>query len=225
MLHKNFDYFIMKIPVNIHNDTKSIISKNIAIFIPEKFVIHEQMIVEEYHFVIFHSTPPPITIDNIQYLFQKGSITCMTPGKKILVHPYVNPSQSKYMTICINKEFFEKVYKRLGIEGKPSFMKINNKYSQQLLEAIQSLIFEILNYEETNRLMIESLENRIAIQLMRDSELITKESSNYNDIYIQYVQCAIKYIESHYSSNIKNDKRNWKYTFKSSTIHIFFIAF
>ncbi|HKM01744.1 MAG TPA: AraC family transcriptional regulator [Sedimentibacter sp.] len=202
-MYKNFDYFIKKIPVNIHNDTKSIISENIAIFIPDKFVLHEQMIVEEYHFVIFHSTPPPITIDKKQYLFQKGSITCMTPGKKIIVHPFSNPSQSKYMTICINKGFFEKVYKRLGLEGKPVFVKINNKYSQQLLEAIESLIFEILNYEETNQLMIESLEYRIAIQLMRDSELIPTESSNYNDIYIEYVQCAIKYIETHYSSNIK----------------------
>ena len=28
-----------------------------------------------------------------------------------------------------------------------------------------------------------------------------------------------------YSSNIKNDKRNWKYTLKRSAIHIFFTVF
>ena len=32
-MQNNFDYFIEKIPVNIHNHTKSIITTNIAIFV------------------------------------------------------------------------------------------------------------------------------------------------------------------------------------------------
>lgn len=202
-MSKSFDYFIKKIPINIHNNTKSIISNHIAIFIPEKFVINEQMKVEEYHFVIFHSTPPKITIDNKQYQFKKGSIICMAPGDEILVHSLDNPIQTKYMTICVNKEFFEKLYKQVGVEDNPLFNKISNTYSAQLLDSIESLIFELLNYEETNSLMIESLENRLVIQLMRDSQLKLNESLRYNQINMGYVQKAIKYMETYYSSNIK----------------------
>lgn len=202
-MRKSFDYFVKKIPVNIHNNTKSIISNNIAIFIPEKYVVNELMKVEEYHFIIFYSTPPPITIDNKEYLFQKGSIICLTPGGEIFVHPLDNSSQIKFMSICVNKEYFESVYKQLGFEDIPMFRKLSNTYSHQLLDAIESLIFEILNYNAINQLMIESLENRVAIQLMRDSELELKESSIYNEMHIGYVQNAIKYIETYYSSNIK----------------------
>ncbi|HBI57362.1 MAG TPA: hypothetical protein DDY38_11100, partial [Firmicutes bacterium] len=94
---KNFDYFIEKIPVDIHNNTKSIISTNIAIFVPEKFVIEKKMIVEEYHFVICYTTPPAATIGLISYQFKKGSLICMAPGDNILVHPFKDSSPVKYV--------------------------------------------------------------------------------------------------------------------------------
>lgn len=200
---KGFDYFVKKIPVNIHNNTKSIIGDNIAIFIPEKFVMNEQMKVEEYHFVIFYSTPPSLTINKKQYQFKKGSIICMSPGDVIMVHSFDKPSIAKYMTVCVNKEFFERVYNQLGLNGIPLFKKVNYIYSHQLLTALETLIFEILNYEKINQLMIESLEKHIAIQLMRDSLLELKELSNCNKIHNGYVQNAIEYIETYYSSNIK----------------------
>ena len=202
-MDKNFDYFVKKIPDSIHNNTKSLISDNIAIFIPEKFVTNQLMKVEEYHFVIFYSTPPPITICEKQYKFKKGSIIFMSPGDEILVHPFDTPIHAKYMTICVNKEFFETSYKQLGIEGRPLFKKVNSIYSNQLLDAIESLMFELLNYGKINPIMIESLETRLVIQLMRDSELELKELSNDNNIDMGYVKDAIKFIETYYSSNIK----------------------
>jgi AraC-like DNA-binding protein len=202
-MNKNFDYFVKKIPDGIHNNTKSLISEHIAIFIPERFVINQLMKVEEYHFVIFHSTPPPVSICGKQYQFKKGSIIYMAPGDEILVHPFDKPIPAKYMAICVNKEFFEKGYKQLGVEGRPLFKKINSTYSNQLLDAIDSLVFELLNYGELNPLMIECLETRLLIQLMRDSGLKLKELSNNTKIDMGYVQNAIKFIETYYSSNIK----------------------
>ncbi|MFA6694866.1 MAG: hypothetical protein WCS44_08575, partial [Bacillota bacterium] len=66
-MRKNFDYFVKKIPVNIHNNTKSIVTSHIAIFIPENFVIDKLMYVEEYHFVICFTTPPRVTIRSKEY--------------------------------------------------------------------------------------------------------------------------------------------------------------
>lgn len=44
-LKKDFDYFVKKIPINIHNNTKSIITSRIAVFMPEDFVIAKKMYV------------------------------------------------------------------------------------------------------------------------------------------------------------------------------------
>lgn len=201
-VRKNFDYFLRKIPVNIHNNTKSIITSRIAIFIPENFVIDKKMYVEEYHFVICFTTPPRATIKAKEYQFKKGSLICMSPGDDILVHPLNSSSPAKYMTVCVNKEFMQNIYLQTGGEGKLSFKKPNNTYSHQLLQGVEALIYEVLNYEDTDPLMIESLENRVAIQLLRDSNsefhAIGYNNQNLQDI----VKKAIKYIETYYSSNI-----------------------
>jgi AraC-like DNA-binding protein len=201
-MRKNFDYFVKKIPVNIHNNTKSIITSRIAIFIPEKFVIDKKMYVEEYHFVICFTTPPRATIRSKEHQFKKGSLICMTPGDDILVHPLSSSSPAKYMTVCVNKEFMQDIYLQTGGEGNLSFKKPNNTYSHQLLEGIEALIYEVLNYEETNPLMIKSLETRIAIQLLRDSNSEFNATGHNKQNLQDIVQKAIKYIETYYSSNI-----------------------
>lgn len=200
---KNFDYFVKKIPVNIHNNTKSLISAHIAIFIPEKFVINQKMIVEEYHFVIFFTTPPKATIGSKEYQFKKGSIICLAPGDDILVHPLKDFSPLKYMTICVNKKFMQNIYTKTGGSGKLLFKRLDNAYSCQLLDSLEALIHEILNYEDTDSLMIESLENRIAIQLLRDSNSEFAINRNYQNNLQESVHKAIKFIETYYSSNIK----------------------
>ncbi len=196
-VRKKFEYFVKKIPINIHNNTKSIISRHLAIFIPDVFVIDKKMTVEEYHFVIFFTTPPPATIKSKEYHFKKGNLICMAPGDDILVHSLKSSSPPKYMTICVNKEFMQNIYQKTGGKGALMFKKLDNTYSYQLLEAIEALIYEVLNYGEYDTVMVESLENRIAIQLLRDS------ISDFNVLVIKNdVQRAIKYIETYYSSNI-----------------------
>lgn len=201
-MRKNFDYFVKKIPVNIHNNTKSIITAHIAIFIPEQFVIDKKMSVEEYHFVICYTTPPPATIGSKEYQFKKGSLICMAPGDEIMVHSLNSSSPAKYMTICVNKEFMQNIYLQMGGKGNLSFKKLDNTYSYQLLEGIEALIYEVVHYEETNPLMIESLENRIAIQLLRDSNSEFNVAANRQHNPQDNVQMALKYIETYYCSNI-----------------------
>lgn len=202
MLRKNFDYFVKKIPVDIHNNTHSIITPNIAIFIPEQFVIDQKMTVEEYHFVICYTTPPPTIIGSKEYRFKKGSLICMAPGDEITVHSLNSSSPAKFMTICVNKEFMQNIFRQLGGKDILSFKKPDNTYSYQLLEGIEALIYEVAHYEESSPLMIESLENRIAIQLLRDSNSEFAVAANRQQNYQDNVQMAIKYIETYYCSNI-----------------------
>jgi AraC family transcriptional regulator len=202
MVRKNFDYLVKKIPVNIHKKTQSIMTAHIAIFIPEQFVIDKKMSVEEYHFVICYTTPPPITIGSDRYQFKKGSLICLTPGDEIMVHSFDFSFPAKYMTICVKIEFMQNIYLQMGGEGKLSFKKLENTYSYQLLEAIEALKYEVAVYEETNPLMIESLENRIAIQLLRDSTSELNMAPNRQQNPLDTVQMAIKYIETYYCSNI-----------------------
>lgn len=201
-MRKSFDYFVKKIPTNIHNNTKSIITSHIAIFIPEGYVFNKTMYVEEYHFIFCFSTPPLATVRLKEHQFKKGSLICMAPGDDILVHPLNSSSPAKYMTVCVNKKFMQNMYKQTGGEGSLSFKKLSNTYSHQLLEGIEALIHEVLNYGETNPLMIESLENRVVLQLLRDSNpdftAIGYDKQNLENL----VKKAIIYIETYFSSNI-----------------------
>ncbi len=202
-VRKNFDYFVKKIPVNIHNNTKSIITSRIAIFISETFVINKKMYVEEYHFVICFTTPPKATILSKEHQFKKGSLICMAPGDDILVHPSNSSSPAKYMTVCVNKEFMQIIYQQMGGRGNLSFSKLESSYSSKLLESIEALIYEVNNYEGNNLLMIESMENRIAIQLLRDSSSVNNVAGNNKQDPYDSVQRAINYIETYYCSNIR----------------------
>lgn len=126
----------------------------------------------------------------------------MAPGDEIMVHSLNCSSPAKYMTICVNKEFMQNIYLQMGGKGNLSFKRLDNTYSYQLLEGIEALIYEVAHYEETNPLMIESLENRIAIQLLRDSNSECNVNANKLQNPQDSVQMALKYIETYYCSNI-----------------------
>jgi len=158
--------------------------------------------VEEYHFVICFTTPPRATIRSKEHQFKKGSLICMAPGDDILVHPAESSSPAKYMTICANKEFIENISLQIGGEADLSFKRLDTTYSYHLLEGLEALTHEILNYEKTNQLMIESLENRIAIQLLRDASFKFRAIDNNLKTQQDNVHKAVKYIETYYSSNI-----------------------
>lgn len=62
-MKSRFNDFIKNIPKNIHNNTRTFIGKNIAVFIPDSYVVNKSTIINDYHFVIFHTTPPKAIIN------------------------------------------------------------------------------------------------------------------------------------------------------------------
>lgn len=172
-----------------------------AVFIPDEFILEQKMSMQDYHFVILHSTPPPVTISNNKIQCKKGSLICMKPDMDITVHSIEKKSKAKYMSVCINKEFFDKIaLESMGIKNV-RFKSICNIFSRQLLDFLEYLILEILNYGEQNQLMVACLEIQIIIQILRDSDLDLVMHNNQRKEK-DYVEQAIEYIEKYYSSNI-----------------------
>lgn len=201
IMQKNFDYFVQKIPANIHDNTRSIFTEHLALFIPEKFVMDKPMYVEEYHFVICFTTPPLAIIRGAEYQFARGSLICLAPGDDILVHAPDQPLSVKYMTICVNPQFMQNVHVQTGGKDVLRFASFDSRFSYLLLEALEALIHEVVTYGTSNSLMMTSLENRIAIQLLRDSKSEFSDLKQ-NQHMQENVEKALKYIETYYASNI-----------------------
>ena len=197
-----FDDFIEKIPKNIHDNTRTFIGKNIAVFIPDEFVIKRKIIMEDYHFIIFHTTPPPAFVNEKEVQYKKGSLVCFTPGTGITVNPTKTKSEVKYISININKSFFEGIIMKIIGARNVKFGNIENFYSYKLLDFIEAFTQEFVYFKENSSLMLESIETQIAIQLLRDSDLdpVIHKTNHLQDG--SYVQQAIKYIETYFSSNI-----------------------
>ena len=199
---RDFNYFVQKIPTNIYNQAKSVFSKHMAIFVPERYVIEKKMDVEEYHFVLFFDTPPVATIGQKQYQFKKGSLLCLVPGDDILVHPTDTFSPARYLTVCVLPEFMINIYRELGGIGTPTFRTLNHQYSHFLIDALDALIHEVINYSGSNLLMLASLENRIAIQLLRDAKAVPHLRYGLQQRAEEIIDKACRYIETYYTSNI-----------------------
>jgi AraC-like DNA-binding protein len=198
----SFDEFIKIIPKNIHSNTKTYIGKNIAVFIPEEFVVERELKITDYHFVLFQTTPPLIKIDDVEYKFKKGSFICIEPNVRVSVNPIQSVGIVKFISISIDKDFFEKLTSYIIKNGKNKFNNKGNAYSHQLLELIELFIKEIISFGESCTLMLESIETQISIQLLRDSFLnsLTHTSNYFTDN--DYIEQSIKYMHEYYSSNI-----------------------
>lgn len=199
---RDFDYFVEKIPPTIYDRTRAVFSKNIAIFLPDSYVVSKRLEVEEYHFVICFETPPLATIKGQDYQFKKGSLVCLAPGDDILVHPLPKHEPVKYMSICVLPGFMGEVCLALGLPEKLEFSVPDNRYSHLLLEALDALIHEIMHHDNSSPLMISSLENRIAIQLVRDAKQTARWVDGTQPHLENIVHKACRFIETYFTSNI-----------------------
>lgn len=197
----SFDEFIESIPKNIHSNTKTFIGKNIAVFIPEEFVVERELKIPDYHFVLFQTTPPPIRINDVEYNFKKGSFICIEPNISVRVKPLQSTGMVKYISISIDKDFFERLASNI-LKEKIKFNKMSQAYSHQLLELIELFIKEIISFGESCPLMLECMETQISIQFLRDSfpDFLTYSRNYFTDN--DYIEQSIKYMREYYSSNI-----------------------
>lgn len=201
-MKQNFDNFISRIPNKIHSRTRTSISKNIAVFKPEKFITDKSMCMEDYHFIVLHSKPPEAIINDHIYSFKKGSLISLEPGTSITVLADEKNSTCKYISISVKKDFME----RIGFESfgtkKLEFDKYENQYNNCLLEAINNFEYEIFFYGDAPTLMLESIEVQLAILLIRNSLSNSDMINKRDELYDGYIKESIDYMHKYYSGNI-----------------------
>lgn len=201
-MKNRFYAFIEKIPKNIHNNTKTFLGKKIAVFIPETYIFDKCMICKDYHFVIFHTTPPYAIINNENYILKRNTLLCLSPGSEIAVKSKRTKAQAKYVAININSEFFENIIYKISGSKKIKSVLYDCQYSYKILNLLEFFMQEFIYTDEPSEVMIESIETQIVIQLLRDMDLDpTVNKSNFSQEN-SYVGQAIKIIESYYNSNI-----------------------
>lgn len=201
MYKLGFGEFVKRIPETIHNRTKSFITDDIAIFKPDAYVVDRKLCIEDYHFIIFHSAPPPAKIDDKEFQFKKGSLISLEPGTEMTVFALDNDKPCQYISINVKKEFMHKVANEALGKSDFSFSRFENSYSWQLLWAINSFEYELSNYNQRFPFMIENLSSQIVFLLLRDS-LPEYALSAANRKYDNYLLQAIEYMRTYYSSNI-----------------------
>lgn len=198
----SFEEFIEKIPRNIHSITRSYVSTNVAVFIPEEFVIARKINTLDYHFVIFHTTPPPVKIGDITIQFKKGSFVPIEPGVDLEVLPLQSHGKVKFISISIKKEFFDRIAQEIVVMKRIEFEREGKAYNHQILDLIQHWINEIIAYKGVCPLMMESIENQLVIQLLRDSlpNKLKNERSKLTDN--DYISKAVEYMDQYYNCHI-----------------------
>ena len=202
----SFNDLINSIPANIHARTKAFISGDIAIFKPEKYVIESKIQMNDYHFIIFHSTPPMARIGEREFQFKKGSLVSLEPGTEITVYPHEKNQLCQYVSISVKKNFVERIAFEAFGRDKIKFDKLENTYSRQLLESINNFEFELTNFGNKYPIMLQSIATQITFLLLRDT---FTGSQGYNEMSItndgDYVTKAIDYMKKYYSCSITID--------------------
>ena len=187
-----FSQFIDEIPSNIHAQTRTFITDNLAIFRPAKYFIERQMIMVDYHFVLFRSISPEVRIDGKEYKFRKGSLISLQPGTEIFIKSDEANTISHYILISVKKNYIEQIAQRVLENKNIIFSKLENRYSTQLIGAINNLELELLSFGHAYSIMINNLREQIVFLLLRDSmpdTLGNRIGTNSDD------DCLIKAIE------------------------------
>lgn len=202
VIKDSFEEFIEKIPRNIHCNTKSYVSTNVAIFIPEEFVIARKINTLDYHFVIFHTTPPPVKLGDVNIQFKKGNFISIEPGVDLEVLPIHSVGKVKFISISIKNDFFNKIAQEILNMDKIKFERKGKAYSHQILDLIELWMGEMIAFGEVCPLMIESIETQLVIQLLRDS-LPNKLRNTRSKLTVNdYISKSIEYMNQYYNSNI-----------------------
>ena len=198
-----FDNFIERINPEVHNQTRSYISTNLAIFEPETYILDQEMCFDDYHFILFYSTPPPARVDKKPYQFKKGNLISFVPGSSLTVLPADrNDYPVNYLDITINNDFFQNIASELNRTNEIKFKRIETAFSHRLIESIVNFKNEIYCYGDSIPLMVDSISTQIVVQLLRD---INGSYNKFNEKTLrdqQSVNLAIDYMQSYFSAPI-----------------------
>jgi len=194
-----YSNFISQIPKNVMTKVETHFCSNIAVFKPQVFIGGASMVSDDFHIIIPSVTPPDTYINDKLRSFQMGKIVAVNPGDT--VGCVKGHSSKPYYAILIKPELINKIAKEMGHSGDVRFLKLQNAFSRDLLYAVSSFEKEV-QHPDSIPLLLDSLSVQIAALLLREFKTNLKKYPSISPDSNVYVNLAIEYMQTFYSSNI-----------------------
>lgn len=198
---ETFRNFLDQIPPVIRAETEVHFDPNIIVFRPASFIIGSETYLEDYHFILPTSDPPPLKIEGQEHWLKKGKLIPLAPETRLLC---TKPAPTgKYIALNIKKDFLERITREVVDTTDVTFPRIYNPYTIQLINLICSFEEELENYKYSSPLMLESISTQIVIQILREAGISPRVKEKESSADNKYVNMAKDYIKAFYSANIK----------------------
>ncbi len=203
-MEKGFMHFINQVPPEEYRKVKveTYTDADIIVFRPSSYLIGMKTYIRDYHFVFPVCTPPPIKVGKHEYQCGKGRIAMIAPDTIITCNKYA-PTHP-YIAMNIKEDFLHEV--ALSAFGKiiiNSSSLVNTPYSSKLISLINYFGEELENYNESCKLMLQSISMQIAIQILRETGNDSLMKNNKPADAYNYLKIAKEYMRAHFNANIK----------------------
>lgn len=195
-----FKNFIYQIPSDIFAKPEKYGTNNIIIFRPTTYIVGMEVYLRDYHICLPTSELPPMRVEQREYQFKKGRLLVFTPETRMMCTKYA--PTSRYVSVCINRDFFHRIALEVTGKSNISFPYMNNPYTGKLLKLISSFEEEMQYNKGSSPLMLESISTQIVIQILREtgSDGIEKKRLPCEQ---NYINLALEYMVAFYNANIR----------------------
>ncbi|KAB3529318.1 helix-turn-helix transcriptional regulator [Alkaliphilus serpentinus] len=200
-MNKGFQQFINQIPSDIYNSTETHYTADISISRPTTYIINSDIYLQDYHFTLLNTSSPPMKIGKKEYQFSRKRMLVFTP--ETVIRCTKDTPSGEYIAMSIKKEFLQEIVKEALGKDKPSFLRIDNPFSPNILRLVEAFEWELDNRRSSSQLMLQSISIQMGIQILResgvDSSLLNKSPSSHRS----YITLAKDYMMTYYNANIK----------------------
>lgn len=200
MEHK-YANFMNQIPHKNLQDTETHFARDLALFKPNSYIMDKEIQSVDYHIVLLPPSSPDVYINGKQHQIQRGKMITVNPGESVLCENVPQTKPRPFISLLIKPSLIQEVAREMGFLGDIRFLKLQNPFSSQLMQAIINFDQET-KHPNSFALMLDCLGTQIVALLLREFETNFKKypavSRDINDC----VNLALEYMETFFSANI-----------------------
>ncbi|MEN6324730.1 MAG: AraC family transcriptional regulator [Syntrophomonas sp.] len=194
-----YNNFMQQIPDQIKQNVETHICSDMVLFKPQLFVAGITIHSVDYHIIVCSETPPDTYVNGKLQSFDSGKILVINPGDTWLCPR--GHSTKQYLSLLIKPYMIDKVAKEMGFYDKIRFLKLQNQYSNQLMQTIQNFEGETRNHHKS-ALMLDCLVIQIAVLLLREFKTNIRQQPALLPDNEAPIALAIEYIQEYFNANI-----------------------
>ncbi len=194
-----YEGFKSQIPEDVMRNVEALISKNVALFKPDRFIPDRLMYSVDFHIIIPSSPPPDSYINGKLQTFDSKKIITFNPGDSILCTG--EGKRKQYLSLLIKPELMNRIVEEMGLSGTFRFLNTSNPFSRELVQAIHSFEKESAR-PDSFQLMLDCLSVQIVTLLVREFKSNLKEFPEQSPDMDVRLAVALEYIHAYYNTNI-----------------------